>query len=431
MTVASPQNVAIQRTTAARMSALDAAASSLAVSNRTEQGPQTGSLNARLLAFYLPQFHPIPENDKWWGPGFTEWTTVARARPLFTGHYQPRLPADLGFYDLRVPEVREQQAELARAAGIEGFVYYHYWFGDGRRLLERPFTEVVSSGTPKFPFCLCWANESWSGVWHGAPDRVLAEQTYPGREDNRKHFFALLDAFGDERYVRVDGKPIFIVYRPHELKDRAAFIEQWRELAAKNGLPGFHFVALLLPHELGWNHREDGFDGALISNTFKGYIRGQRYILYRRLARRGLSRRAYADALMTYVRNQSSYRLRKLGGCFTNVINYADAMTFFLDEDIHDDDKYACVIPNWDNTPRSGERGVVLHNSTPALFRKHLHEAVSAAATRPLDRRIVFVKSWNEWAEGNYLEPDQRFGHEYLNAVRDVLTDPTLACGAR
>ena len=145
------------------------------------------STPARLIAFYLPQFHPIPENDQWWGRGFTEWTNVGKARPLFRGHYQPRLPADLGYYDLRVPEVREAQAELARNAGIEGFCYYHYWFG-GKRLLERPFTEVINSGKPRFPFCLCWANQTWSGVWHGAPERVLIEQTYPGREDCVKHF---------------------------------------------------------------------------------------------------------------------------------------------------------------------------------------------------------------------------------------------------
>src|SRR5207249_195011 len=155
--------------------------------NSNKHGPAANSL-IRAIAFYLPQFHPIPENDKWWGPGFTEWTNVARARPLFRGHYQPRLPADLGFYDLRVPEVREQQAELARSAGIEGFVYYHYWFGGGRRLLQRPFTEVVASRRPKFSFCLCWANESWSGIWHGAADRLLVEQTYPGKEDIEAHF---------------------------------------------------------------------------------------------------------------------------------------------------------------------------------------------------------------------------------------------------
>ena len=156
---------------------------------------------ARLISFYLPQFHPIPENDRWWGRGFTEWTNVTKAKPLFKGHYQPRLPADLGYYDLRLPEVREAQAELARNAGIEGFCYYHYWFG-GKQLLEQPFNEVVASGKPDFPFCLCWANQTWTGVWYGAPHRTLVEQTYPGREGHRRHFLALRRAFLDERYLR-------------------------------------------------------------------------------------------------------------------------------------------------------------------------------------------------------------------------------------
>jgi len=420
MTVASSQNVAIQGTSPARMRAVGAAASRLAVLNRTEERPQAGSLNARLLAFYLPQFHPIPENDKWWGPGFTEWTNVARARPLFRGHYQPRLPADLGFYDLRVAEVREQQAELARNAGIEGFVYYHYWFGGGRRLLQRPFTEVVSSRRPDFPFCLCWANETWSGVWHGASDRVLVEQTYPGKQDIEEHFLALLEAFGDERHVKVDGKPLFVVYRPLLLEDGVRFIEQWRELGEKYGLPGFHFVAHLLPHEVGWNYRESGFDGAVISNTFKSWMSSPVDILRRHLRRGGASRLT-AGTLLSFAYRESLHRMHKATGRFANVISYADAMAFFLEPDIADPDTYPCVVPNWDNTPRSRFRGVVLHHSTPALFKRHLQETVAAVADRAPERRLIFVKSWNEWGEGNYLEPDRRFGHEYLEVVREVV----------
>ena len=168
---------------------------------------------ARLIALYLPQFHPIPENDQWWGKGFTEWTNVAKAVPMFSGHYQPRIPADLGFYDLRVPEVRMAQAEMAAEHGVEGFCYWHYWFA-GKRLLERPFNEVLKSGEPKFPFCLAWANQTWTGIWHGAPDRILIEQTYPGIKDYESHFYALLDSFIDERYIKIDGKPVFVVYKP-------------------------------------------------------------------------------------------------------------------------------------------------------------------------------------------------------------------------
>src|ERR1017187_7945146 len=198
--------------------------------------------NARLIAFYLPQFHPILENDAWWGAGFTEWTNVAKAKPLFPGHYQPHVPADLGFYDLRVPETRTAQAALARNAGIEGFCYYHYWFAE-KRLLERPFNEVLKSGEPDFPFCLCWANETWSGVWHGAPNRILIEQTYPGAEDHERHFYDLLPTFQDKRYMRVNNRPLFTLYAPQKLPAAAGFIAQWQNLSQKNGLPGIHFVA--------------------------------------------------------------------------------------------------------------------------------------------------------------------------------------------
>ena len=199
--------------------------------------------NVRLIAFYLPQFHPIPENDAWWGKGFTEWTNVAKAQPLFTGHYQPHIPADLGFYDLRVPETREAQAALARQYGIEAFCYWHYWFGNGVRILQRPFEEVLASGRPEFPFCLGWANESWTGIWHGARDTMLMEQKYPGLEDHRKHFEYLLTAFSDRRYLHVEGKPLLYVYHPADIPQCEQVMDFWRTLASKAGLPGLYLVA--------------------------------------------------------------------------------------------------------------------------------------------------------------------------------------------
>lgn len=186
---------------------------------------------ARLIAFYLPQFHPIPENDRWWGPGFTEWTNVAKAKPLFPGHEQPRLPADLGFYDLRVAETRIAQADMARECGVEGFCYWHYWFGNGRRILERPFQEVLDTGQPGLPFCLAWANQSWNGVWYGNPGAILLEQTYPGTEDERQHYLWASRAFHDHRYMRVDGKPIFVIFAPHDMPSTKSFIEHWRRVS--------------------------------------------------------------------------------------------------------------------------------------------------------------------------------------------------------
>lgn len=220
----------------------------------------SSSIKPLLVALYLPQFHPIPENDTWWGKGFTEWTNVAKARRLFPGHYQPHVPADLGFYDLRVPETRQAQADLAQQYGIGAFCYYHYWFA-GRRLLERPFNEVLSSGKPDFPFCLCWANQTWTGIWHGAPDRVLIEQTYPGSDDATKHFYALLPAFKDPRYVCMDGKPMFLIFRPDDLPDSRNFINLWQKLARENGLAGIHFVGFY--KNRGWDHASAGFDAAV------------------------------------------------------------------------------------------------------------------------------------------------------------------------
>ena len=199
---------------------------------------------ARVIAFYLPQFHPIPENDVWWGTGFTEWTNVAKAKPMFRGHKQPRLPADLGFYDLRVPETREKQAELARNAGVEAFCYWHYWWGHGKRIIERPFEEVRDSGKPDFPFCLAWANQSWTGIWHGNPGSVLMKQEYPGHADEELHFRWAQKAFEDSRYVRVDGKPMFVIFAPHDMPSTAAFCDHWRDLARKAGYPGLYLVAI-------------------------------------------------------------------------------------------------------------------------------------------------------------------------------------------
>jgi len=382
------------------------------------------SLRARLIALYLPQFHPIPENDAWWGNGFTEWTNVAKAKPLFKGHYQPRLPADLGFYDLRVPEVREAQAELAKNAGIEGFCYYHYWFG-GKRLLERPFNEVVTSGKPEFPFCLCWANQSWSGVWHGAPNRILREQTYPGADDHRRHFMSLLDAFLDKRYMLVDRRPIFTIYKPTEFPNVDNFVQQWQELAVQNGLPGLHFVAHLSSWDATWDYRSRGFDSCVIVSTHKGFSSSARKLLLDTL-KIGPKRNLHSSSKVAGVGVHNGelfqwlWRRRQLMlGQFANVREYGHALPFLLEGCSEQPDVYPCVTPNWDNTPRTGIRGYVLHESTPNLFREHLRDALALVKSRPEDQRLVFIKSWNEWAEGNYLEPDQRFGLDYLKVVRE------------
>ena len=320
------------------------------------------ALQARLIAFYLPQFHPIPENDAWWGKGFTEWANVAKAKPLFRGHYQPRIPTDLGYYDLRVPEVREAQAELARNAGIEGFCYYHYWFG-GKRLLERQFTEVVATGKPGFPFCLCWANQTWSGIWHGNPDRALMEQTYPGTEDNRRHFLALRQAFLDNRYLRFEGRPIFLIYRATEHPDVTGFIREWQELAIESGLPGIHFVAYLSPEESAWDFRARGFDGCTVVSSLRVFHLALSHMIPRQNGNplqvlASISTRGYGDAFKGLTRDWMWRRYRRLLGQFgLYVRQYRHALPHLLYGCSDHPGVYPAITPNWDNTPRSHTRG--------------------------------------------------------------------------
>ena len=353
---------------------------------------------ARAIAFYLPQYHPIPQNDEWWGKGFTEWTNTAKAKPLFREHYQPHVPADLGFYDLRLAETRWAQAELARKYGIEAFCYYHYWFG-GKRLLERPFNEVLSSGEPDFPFCLCWANHSWTGVWAGCPGKTLIEQVYPGIEDHRRHFLELLRAFFDRRYVTVDGKPLFLVYDPTRIPDVLRVTDLWRQMAAESGLKGLYLVGLAW-HQ-GWDPKKHGFDASTPKDMLPPLAPGW------------VSKRNPVK----WLKNEYRRRFRK-----PTVYLYRDMVPEWLDRNARGLEDYPCVMPNWDNTPRSGLNGLILHDSTPGLFGKVLQNAVEMVRNRTPQRRIVFIKSWNEWAEGNYVEPDMKFGKEYLEVVRTAVS---------
>lgn len=357
---------------------------------------------ARIIAYYLPQFHPIPENDKWWGKGFTEWTNLAKARPLFHGHYQPHVPADLGFYDLRLAETRIAQAELAQRYGVEGFCYYHYWFG-GRRMLEHPFNEVLKSSEPEFPFCLCWANHSWNSIWQGSPDRILVEQVYPGIEDHAAHFDYLLNAFTDQRYITVEGKPLFLVYRPDDIPDVHRITDYWRERALQAGLKGLHLVGIS-HFNPSWDPRERGFDACMMQKLppMNGRVPWQ-----------------FPDARLKVLFGRGKYKL--------SIYTYEEMLGFLLRAKSPDFIDYPCVLPNWDNTPRAGMNGLVFHGSSPELFERHFKDAMAKVAGYPSEHRILFIKAWNEWAEGNHLEPDLRFGHGYLEVIRNevVSTDPS------
>lgn len=342
----------------------------------------------KVLAFYLPQFHPIPENDRWWGTGFTEWSRVARARPLFAGHYQPHLPERLGFYDLRLPEARARQAALARAHGIHGFCYYHYWFGT-KALLERPVAEMLASGVPDLPFCLCWANENWTRRWDGAERELLIEQRY-GPELDAALIEELMPCFRDRRYIRVGGAPVLLVYRPSAIPEPLATTARWRRAAREHGLPGLHLVAALTfglddPRPLGFDaavefppHGENLPESSCavegLDPGFAGAVVDFRAVVRRRLAL-----------------PPPPFRL------------------------------YRTAMPGWDNTPRLGPRAAVFHGASPAAYEEWLRALVTAARLGHPAHRLVFVNAWNEWAEGAHLEPDERFGTGYLEATRRAL----------
>lgn len=353
----------------------------------------------RHLAFYLPQFHPTPENDQWWGPGFTEWVNVAKARPLFAGHEQPRIPGELGFYDLRLPETRAAQAALAAGHGIDGFVYYHYWF-NGRRLLGRPFDEVRASGEPDFPFALCWANESWTRAWDGRSGHVLVEQRYG---DDREHARWLVQAFADPRYIRVEDKPLFLVYRASRLPDARRTTDILREEADRAGL-GELFLARV---ESFADEREDprglGFDAAVEfapdwSVLTPGAAAAVRSGM-RRLAR---------------VRRDRPWQVHR----------YDALARRMMAKPRPDHVRFPCVTPRWDNTARKGATGLAVVGSTPRAYGEWVAWAGrEAAAASPADS-LVFVNAWNEWAEGAHLEPERTHGRAYLEAHRDARALP-------
>jgi len=358
-------------------------------------------MNPKVIAFYLPQYHPTPHNNEWWGEGFTEWTNVAKAKPLFHGHYQPKIPADLGFYDLRMSEVRERQAELAKQAGVTGFCYYHYWFGDGKQELELPFNEVVNSYKPNFPFCLCWANETWTRkFWNNngvdVGQETLAEQEYVGDDDDIVHFNSLLSAFKDPRYIKIDDKLVFMIYRPLAFPEMARFIDLWNKLAIENGIKGFYFIGYTL------NVKDDydvlkrlGFNGVCSCRMRRHNKRDFDWFL----------RKAFS--IISHSPERYQYK---------NVYP-----TLIGKEESELNDVFPTLLPNWDHTPRSGTGGYLFTKSTPELFERHAEDVFMHISDKPADSQICFLKSWNEWGEGNYMEPDLKFGKGYIRALRNAV----------
>jgi lipopolysaccharide biosynthesis protein len=358
---------------------------------------------ARALAVVLPQFHPVPENDGWWGRGFTEWTNVAKAKPLFPGHYQPHLPGELGFYDLRLPESRQAQADLAREHGVAGFCYYHYWF-NGRRILERPVNEILASGKPDFPFCLCWANENWTRAWDGRDREVLLQQVY-SPEDDEQHIDHLMPFFADRRYIRIQGRPLFIVYKAAALPDPRATFERWRRQARAAGI-GELFLAQFeaLGNGSALDPREIGLDLSIEFAPDWRSLGGQYYRTWKgRLATAlGLVPRAYAEH---------------------SIHDYSRMVAQATHKPMPQYPFTRCISPGFDSSPRRPARNaVILRNSTPERFGAWARWAVEELGRHdPTGEKLLFVNAWNEWAEGNHLEPDARHGRAYLEALRQAL----------
>jgi len=345
--------------------------------------------DTRLIAFYLPQYHPIPENDAWWGKGFTEWTNVTKARPNFSGHDQPHLPADLGFYDLRLPEARQAQADLARQYGVAAFCYYYYWFG-GHKLLQRPIEEMQRLGQPDFPYCICWANESWTRTWDGAGHQVLVEQSYTSA-DVRNFIRDLLPFLGDPRYLRVHGRPLLLVYRISDLPDPRRTVDSWREEVVRAGLPDLYLCAVQ-SFDIR-DPRPYGLDAAVEfppHGNFEHSING------------------------TFQFTNARFR--------GHVYDYQRAIAKSLAKPDPDYTLFRSVIPRWDNTARRQDTGDIFVNSDPASYEFWLRMIVGLTQEkRAGDERLVFINAWNEWGEGCHLEPDREYGHQYLEATRNAV----------
>lgn len=337
----------------------------------------------KLIAFYLPQFHEIPENNLWWGKGFTEWTNTRKSQPLFPGHYQPREPYQDYYYDLTDPSARKWQADLAEKYGIYGFCYYHYWF-KGKRLLEKPFNEVLRTGEPYLPFCLSWANEPWTRRWDGSEDDVLMPQDYGDEKDWKEHFDYLFTAFKDERYIKVDNKPLFLIYRPGSISKCEEMLKYWQNLAKQNGLEGIYFVKTLSGFQIP---RIKGFSASVEFEPV--------YTVFHHLY-------------------------------FQNVMDYDQIWTRILERTKRKSGTktFLGAFVDWDNSPRKRNTGLILNGANPEKFTHYLTQQIKHAMDR--NSEFLFINAWNEWAEGTYLEPDKKYGFQYLEAVKKSLENNGL-----
>lgn len=371
----------------------------------------------KVIAFYLPQFHDIPENDKWWGKGFTEWTNVKKAKPLFEKHIQPRIPENGNYYNLLDDKIKIWQSNLAKRYGVYGFCYYHYWF-NGHLLLEKPMEQMLKNSNVTLPFCICWANEAWTKAWVGESKTLIA-QKYGDKKDWENHFNYLLPFLKDKRYITDDlGKPIFVIYKPELMSELNNMLDFWNELAIQNGLPGISFAYQQLNFDLLKN-KDD--------SRFKYNIEFQPAYCFYELTHKKFG-------LIRYIKRRISLLYEKVTGkslgfigrgwnkIGLNKISYDKAWNKILEKKPNSEKNVPGAFVDWDNTPRHGERGRIYVGANPQKFKKYLKELIEN--TRNIYKKdMIFLNAWNEWAEGAYLEPDLRFHDGYLNALKEALIE--------
>lgn len=353
--------------------------------------------NIKPIAIYLPQFHPVPENDEWWGKGFTEWTNVTKAKPLFKEHYQPHLPTDLGFYDLRLEESRLAQEALAKQYGIHGFCYYHYWF-NGKRLLNEPIDRKMKNLKEDFPFMLCWANETWSRRWLGEEKEILIEQTY-SEADDLQHISWLITVFKDSRYIKVNDRPVFVFYRPSFLPDIKRTIALFRNECLKNGMSNPYLIASNSHSRI--NYFDLGFDDIL---NFQPKL--------------DLLPNAFVDGT-----SMKKWISNLLKGIISSTLKIYDYKMVKEKMKITFDYNYIpCSFVGWDNTARRGEKGIIIKDQNVKSFIKEIEENIIdvQSQNREDENQFIFINAWNEWAEGNHLEPDIKNGLTYLKALKTL-----------
>ena len=373
----------------------------------------------KVIAFYLPQFHDIPENDKWWGKGFTEWTNVKKAKSLYSNHIQPRIPLNNNYYNLLDNDVKRWQAKIAKDNGIYGFCYYHYWFS-GKKLLQKPMEQMLADSSIDIPFCICWANDSWTKAWVGEKE-TLIEQKYGDKEEWEAHFNYFLQFFKDSRYIKDNNCPLLVIYKPENIECLEEMIACWKEMSIKNGFDGIDFA-----------YQTNGYnkipEESRNENLFKydiefepGLSREMNLSQMRQVLKKGkevltgFTQKYFGSNFLKYVGSGIK------GG--NGILSYDELWTSIISRKPRSEKTVAGAFVDWDNTPRLGRNGTVVQGACPDKFKYYFSEQVKRIQNHVYKNDYLFIFAWNEWAESGYLEPDEKNGYGYLNAIREILDE--------